>query len=254
MRELGLGLGWDLSSGGIAVPSTAVLVNSGARFEVAPGEVLAPGTILNNFFVSAWVRIDDKTNQYTSFFTTQGTDYTWLGMDYLAASAQRNIAYSAPNGGHALGAYGPTGVWHHIAWSIQGNRIEGWFDGAPADWDSGPSPNYNADTGRAGIITTTLRLLNEVGASQDFIGGIRSLAIGRKNAGHLLAADVANQMVRSNPFTSGSSALAGYSMLGVWPLSDKNNLSNAISGGPSLTLLGGTLGNNTTGPALITLP
>lgn len=254
MRGLGLNLGIKRRSSGVALPTGAVSVPSGRYFNVAPGSTLAPSDSLSNFFIMYWGRCDSKAAQYKTGLVTNVGDYLWLGSDFLASSSSRNLAYFGPNGGHALGAYGATGIWRHECWSINGNTVRGWFDGVPCDWDSGASPNYDADIGRSAWSgVTNLRLLNEL-AGDDYVGGIRALVIGRKNAGHLVTADVTAAMARSAPFVTGGAAESGYSLLGCWLLTTSADLTNSVTGGPALTLGGGSLGADTAGPSGITLP
>jgi hypothetical protein len=262
MRGLDLGLGLTRSIFGRpaapALPTSAVLVQSGARFDVAPG-ILAVAGLLTDFFVSMWVRIDSQAEQYTSHLTAQGGEYLWLGTDYTAAGGDRNLAYYDSHGGglggHARGAYGATGVWRHLCWSVLPDTVKGWFDGVPCDWDSSTSPHYEAVIGGDGWPGTTgLRLLNESGSGQDFVGGVRAIALGRKNgAVHLTTEEVLAQMMRSKPFEQSGSSLLGFTTLGCWPLTTSADLGNAISGGPALTLTG-SLGADTTGPSGITQP
>ncbi len=260
MRGLGLGLGLiptlRAAAAGPAIPSTAINVPSGRSLLTTVSAALAPLDVLGDFWVSMWVKTTSRPQPYLSLFTSVGGGYIWLGSDLQwvdPVPGARNLGYQGPNGGHGLGSeYPPLNTWTHHVWSISGGIVRGWLDKVQLTWDSGPtqdgvlgSPTWNP--------VTHLRLLNETGGGQDFIGGARAIAIGKK-AGHLTQGEVNALYTQHAPGTVAGVVMPGMTMLGSWPLTTSADLTSAVAGGPTLTLEGGALGADIAGPSGITQP
>ncbi len=246
---------YDLGVTPVTVPATAIDVPSGRSLLAAIDAVLAPAGVLGDFWVSMWVRTTSRPHPYLSLFTSVGGGYIWLGADLQwidPVPGARNLAYFGPNGGHGLGSeYPPLNTWTHHVWSVSGGTVKGWLDKAPITWDAGPTTD-----GVLGASTwnpvTHLRLLNETGGGQDFIGGARAIAIGKKT-GHLTQGEVDDIYEQNAPGTVAGVVMTGMTMLGSWPLATSSDLTSAVAGGPDLVVEGGALGTDVTGPTAITV-
>lgn len=261
MRELGLGLGWELSAGGVAIPAGAVSVpaDSGLDYQNA----VSLGLTIRNFSAGAWFRIDSMPEVYISLLTIQKqtapgvNEYFWLGHDSTAGGGNRGLSVADNQGAHSYQLLPALGTWFHVGVTKSGNTVKVYQNGVLVDWDTAaPGVNYTTNLGQASYVNIErLRWCNEQAAGQDFVGAIRSAFFTHHDSFAVMTdAEMAAVKSYSDPHNYGPSwaTRAGSLANPAWPLTGPSSLTSPSSG-EVLTVYGGPLGS-TTKPAGITLP
>jgi hypothetical protein len=245
MRELGLGLGWELSAGGVAIPAGAVLVpaDSGLEADIAIGT-------FDNWSAGAWFRIDSLPEQYASLFVIQKqtapgvNQYFWLGHDTLAGGGNRGLSVADNQGAHSYQLLPTPGTWFHVGITKNGTTVKVYQNGALVDWDTAaPATNYSVTMGQSSYVNIEkMRWCNENAAGQDFVGAIRSAFYVQ---GTVLS-DA--QMAAIRQYSKPQNYIGG--LTNAWELPSASDLSGSNG---SITAFGSALGN-TTKPAGIIFP
>lgn len=241
MKNLGLGLGWNLSAGGIAVPSEITAAEVPADSGLVLSSSLNP--TWTNWSAGAWFRIDSMPEQYVSLFVIQkasapGTnEYFWLGHDQTAGGGNRGLSVADNQGAHSYQLLPALGTWFHVGIVKNVTTVKVWMNGVLIDWDTAaPGVNYSATMGQSSYVNIDrLKWCNEGGVGQDFVGAIRS-------AWYANTALVDPQMEAMPQYGDPSD---NYPVDGRWELPNGATL----TGDPAALVYSGAAGGSTTGPS-----